>query len=191
MTGRYPLLVAARVALAFFVRADFIFLIDSDTAVMANPFPALFAGVQAHPGSVLFGVQDVAARGDQNFMQLLDGFRVVWERYQQAAVLLMRTGPVLIAEIRAVYRSWAAITRVLHFAEQDALAIWFSPELKAMLPDAFNRQWADCGVGKNDTVVRLICHGRWGIQKTWPQWRREMRDAGIAIGDENESIPGL
>jgi lipopolysaccharide biosynthesis glycosyltransferase len=179
MTHRYHILVVARLTLAFFIKTDFILSIDSDTGVMGNPFPALAKEIEDHPNAVLFGVQDVAARGDGVFMNLLKDFDVSWSHYQQAAVIMLRTGEVVNAEIRRVYKEWAKINVRLHFAEQDALAIWFSSELKGMMNNSLNRQWADCGVNRIDNVVRLICHGRWGVGATWPIWDREMEKAKI------------
>jgi hypothetical protein len=59
MTHRYHILVVARLTLVFFIKTDFILLIDSDTEVMGNPFPILAKEIEDHPNAVLFGVQHV------------------------------------------------------------------------------------------------------------------------------------
>jgi hypothetical protein len=192
MTGRYPLIVAARMSLAFVLESDFVFCIDSDTLTMHNPFPALLEEIKTHPKAVLFGVQDVAAEGDKVFKGLLREFDVKWKYYQQGAILMFRSGDAMRSEIRSVFREWGKITRALHFAEQDALAIWFSSDLKAMMRPSLNRQWLDCGIGKTDSVERLICHGRGGLKETWPYWHKDMRKAGIInLNEVNRCCPGL
>jgi hypothetical protein len=177
MTHRYGRIVAARLTLAFCVPSDYILSLDSDTLVVANPFPALHKEILERQDAVLFGVQDMAAVNDVVFRSFLDGLDVSWATYQHAAVLVFRPGAVFNAEIRKVYNTWAHFPRELQFAEQDALALWFNIDLKAMMRPDLNRQWADCNVTNKKNGAQLICHGRMFMSKYWNEIRAEMIEA--------------
>jgi hypothetical protein len=182
----FPMVVAGRLALCFCLSTDLILYLDCDTQVMSNPFPALAEELRVHPGAVLLGVQDVAAQGDGAFMEPIEYLHPNWTFYQQAALYFMRNTPILRAEMRRVCAIWAARKIVLRFPEQDAMGIWFDLRLKGMMPDSLLRQWADC-YDKNDTLVRLICHGRGGMEEAWKQDYTEMRTFGLGVFLNNET----
>jgi hypothetical protein len=69
---------------------------------------------------------------------------------------------------------------VLRFPEQDAIGIWFDADRKGIMNHELLRQWADC-YDKNDTVSRIICHGRHGMEKSWEMMVEDMEKAGIAV----------
>jgi hypothetical protein len=147
---------------------------------MNNPFPALIGELRRDQEAVLFGVQDVAAQGDGAFMQPLEYLHPNWTFYQQGALYFMRNTPILRTEIRRVFAIWARRKIVLRFPEQDAMGIWFDPRLKGMMHASLLRQWADC-YDNHDDLVRLICHGRCGMDRAWRQDYAEMRALGLRV----------
>jgi hypothetical protein len=181
----FPISVAGRLALPFFLDSDFILYLDTDVQILANPFPGLMKEQIQRPDALLMGVQDDAAKGDGSFMERIEKFKPNWSVYQQACFYFMRNNEELRAEMRAFFSVWSNQSVVLAFPEQDAVGIWFNPKVKGILPGKFMRQWADC-YNKNDTVVRLMCHSRRGMEVMWEMRVQEMKQAGIRI---DPSVP--
>jgi hypothetical protein len=176
----FPITVAGRLALPFFLMTDFILYLDTDVQILANPFPGLMKEQIQRPDALLMGVQDAAAKDDGTFKGRIEEFKPNWTVYQQAAFYFMRNNDELRAEMKSFFYIWSTQKVVLRFPEQDALGIWFNPKVKGILPDEFLRQWADC-YDRNDSVVRLICHSRRGMEKMWEIRVEEMKNAGLKI----------
>jgi hypothetical protein len=120
----FPILVASRLALPFLLDSDFILYLDADTYVLKNPFPGLYLELQRMPGALLMGVQDVAARGDPDFMNPLMDWHPRWDLYQQAALYFMRNSPELRVELRRFFAEWSTHREMpARFPEQDAVGL--------------------------------------------------------------------